>query len=137
MAQPQQELFNTLIKKIAEVLVQEISNEEKAKGWTFAFVDIRSPADDPETRVGKLRIAFKGAAASTLLDSSVQRPPYEVKDLFRELWPTRPSFEKMWYGLKVTVFPDGKYNVEFNYDPECSCDPKFFESQTATVFART
>jgi hypothetical protein len=124
----ERELFNTLIKKVAEVLVQEISNEEKAKGWTFAFVDIRSPADAPETRVGKLRIAFKDKPASGLLDSSVEQPPYEVKDLFRELWPTRPSFEKMWYGLTVKVFPDGKYNVEFNYDPKCSSDPKFFES---------
>jgi hypothetical protein len=119
----QQELFDTLIKRIAEILVQEINNEEKAKGWSFAFVDIRGS----NTRVSKLRIAFKDKAAATLRDSSVRRTPGELGDLFDELWPTRPSFGKMWYGLKVTVFPDGKYNVEFNYDPKCSSDTKFFE----------
>jgi len=121
----ERELFDTLIKRIAEVLVQEISKEEKAKGWTFAFVDIRG---DVDSKVSKLRIALKDCLAQTLLDSSVEHTPTEVKRLFRKVWETQASFDKEWYGLKVTVFPGGKYDVEFNYDPKCSSDPKFFES---------
>jgi predicted secreted protein len=93
----ERELFNTLIKKVAEVLVQEISNEEKAKGWTIAFVDIRGS----NTKVSKLRIGFKDKPPKGLLNSSVTHTPWEVDDLFDEVWPARPSFEKMWYGLKV------------------------------------
>jgi hypothetical protein len=37
-------------------------------------------------------------------------------------------FLDQWYGLKLLINPDGKCEVEFNYDPECALDETFFES---------
>ena len=55
--------------------------------------------------------------------------PTEVLTLFAELWNLRDTaFPDRWYGLTITVYPNGKSESAFSYDPDCALDEAFFES---------
>jgi hypothetical protein len=92
-----------------------------------AFADIRRADDDPGM-ISKVRLVRP--------DGSIGSPsgydayvPSEVLTLFEELWDLRDTaFPDRWYGLTITVFPDGKSEFDFNYDPDCALDDAFFES---------
>jgi hypothetical protein len=91
-----------------------------------AFADIRRADDDP-TMISKVRLVRP--------DGSIESPPddafdkTEVLNLFEQLWDLRDTaFPDRWYGLTITVFPDGKSEFEFSYDPDCALDEAFFES---------
>ena len=49
--------------------------------------------------------------------------------MLSDLWDIKDAVfpEKKWYGLKLTIFPDGKHKTEFNYEPDCVNDPDFFD----------
>jgi hypothetical protein len=56
--------------------------------------------------------------------------PTEELTLFdnEELWDLRDSaFPDRWYGLTITIFPNGKSEFAFTHDPDCALDDAFCE----------
>jgi hypothetical protein len=90
-----------------------------------AFLDIRRADDDP-TMLSKARLVRA--------DGSIASPPgkafdmTEVLNLFEQLWELRDTaFRDRWYGLTITVYPDRRCELGFNYDPDCVRDDAFLE----------
>ncbi len=97
------------------------------KQWDHAFLDTRRPATCT-TQIYKLRMVSPDGSVYSLLDTPLEDPPPEVMDLIHDLWGIKDeAFPDKWYGLKFKVFPSGKCEVRFNYDPECALDPTFFD----------
>jgi len=47
--------------------------------------------------------------------------------LTKQLWNLKGQlFPKLWYALKLTFYPDGKFETEYDHDP--ICPPDFFMS---------
>ena len=44
------------------------------------------------------------------------------------IWAAKDKlFPQKWYGLKMTIFPNGKCEVEYNYDPDSINNPTFYD----------
>jgi hypothetical protein len=53
--------------------------------------------------------------------------PGRVAGLLGELWEMKPKlFPKPWYGIKITIYPDGKFDTEYDYDAKPPAD--FFKT---------
>ena len=119
------EMAAILFRGLAAASMSEASLREAPV--KHAFADIRRADDDP-TMISKARLVRP--------DGSIEPPPgddafvpSEVLTLFEELWDLRDTaFPDRWYGLAITLFPDGKSEFAFNYDPDCALDDAFFES---------
>jgi hypothetical protein len=115
-----------IMQDMAAILFRGLAASKGEAPVKQAFADIRRAPDEP-TMISKVRLVRP--------DGSIESPPRnafdltEVRNLFRELWDLRDTaFPDRWYGLTITVFPDGKSEFEFNYDPDCALDDAFFES---------
>lgn len=114
--------FKELVKGIASGLAEIASNAAKKKKWRLAYVDRRSPPGGGSS-IGKFRIEMQDGSVirteSIEMDQSMAFMDIDdVKD---------KAFDKKWYGIKISVMPDGKHAVEFNYDPDCINDPTFYD----------
>jgi hypothetical protein len=48
--------------------------------------------------------------------------------LMDEIWKLKNKlFPKRWYGLKLTVYPNGSFDTEFNYHRRCSEEVEYFK----------
>ena len=46
--------------------------------------------------------------------------PARPATLLNELWRLQEGHSpETWYGIKITICPDGRYGTEYNYDPDC------------------
>ena len=116
-----------IMREMAAILFRGFAASMGEAPVKQAFADIRRADDDP-TMISKARLVRP--------DGSIEPPPgddafvpSEVLTLFEELWDLRDTaFPDRWYGLTITVFPDGKSEFAFNYDPDCALDDAFFES---------
>src|SRR5208337_2445380 len=105
------------------LLIAEVKREMKQTAWKIAYLDVRSSAVGT-SRLSKFRVAMPDGS----LVSSLSKPARVVL-LLSDLWELQQKlFPEKWYGLVLTVYPDGKCETEFNYDPKCIGDPKFFET---------
>jgi hypothetical protein len=116
-----------IMRDMAAILFRGLAASMGEAPVKHAFADIRRADDDPGM-ISKVRLVRP--------DGSIGSPsgydayvPSEVLTLFEELWDLRDTaFPDRWYGLTITVFPDGKSEFDFNYDPDCALDDAFFES---------
>ena len=130
MRQYRFEDYLEVIGKIGEKLTAEINtglSDNKwgltTSEWKFACVDIRWTLDG-NTSVSKLRIGLPGGAIFAHLSFSI-----DVDSLFEEAYQMKDKvFPDKWYGLVMTLHPDGKCQLDYNYDPNCSDDPSFFDT---------
>jgi hypothetical protein len=114
-----------IMRDMAAILFRGFAALMEGKAWKEGFADIRRLPDEP-TMISKARVV--------LPDGSLQSPSRdalsltEVRNRFEELWGTRDAASpNAWYGLKIIIQPDGKCQIEFNYDPDCAADTAFFE----------
>jgi hypothetical protein len=123
--------FQRIIRKLGRLLValfeEQARTKRKRPGWESGFIDVRWIGDIPDNvhnLIAKIRFTRTGSAK---LDSV--QIPYEISDLFESTGKLRLSvFTPLWYGLKVTVYPDAKPVVAFDESPECCVDPLWYKS---------
>jgi hypothetical protein len=123
--------FNVLLRKLAQSLIAHINTELEDKKWrlkdptwTSAYLEWKGGAHVDDPRIGKFRVVLANGKLFAKLD-----PPLEASDAVGRIWKIKDkAFPKKWYGLKVTVTPDGDYQCDFNYDQHCLGNPDFFNS---------
>jgi hypothetical protein len=129
----QQELglsdFQKNVEKIAAILIAEIpaklsekSGELKDQNWKSAYIDSRWTTDG-STSIAKLRVELSDGKWFSRI-----RIPKEADDLLDQIGDMKDKvFPDKWYGMTLTVIPSGKCKVKFDYNPDCSVDPHFFD----------
>ncbi len=122
--------FNEMIARVAELVltaVEKKMQEKKVKlkdrRWNYAYADIRWSSNGG-FQAEKLRVI--------LPDNTVfpgVRLPAAASELFEDAYALRDKiFSEKWHGLKLTVHPDGKCELDFNYDSNCASDPHFMDN---------
>jgi hypothetical protein len=113
--------FNQKLQEAISLLMGAVQEELGDKPWTFCVLDIRWYPDS--SRKSKTRVHLPKAGQLHFMHT-----PIEVLYLLDDAWALMDkAFSDKWYGLKITVYPEGKAETEFNYDPKCLSDPTFFE----------
>jgi hypothetical protein len=121
--------FQRILDNIGQILLDEVRTEMSAREWSSAFFEIRGAAKSA-TRISKLRIILPDGKQISQDDPPIEKTPIEsiLDPMFDHLWKMRDSsFPDKWYGIKVTIHPDGECKVGFNYDSKCATDPTFFD----------
>ena len=114
--------FNEVLMEIASNMMATIDQSAYAQaGWIKAFLDARF---DPEGAacIEKSRVQVAGGKLGGLRVSD------DVTRLVHELWDLRSqTLANNWYGLKISVSPDGACRLVFNFDPDCINESSFFD----------
>lgn len=105
-----------LYNEIAQRIFDQVLDEMQGNIWIYAFDDRRYGPEGGSSSVGKYRIVLQ--------DGSQKGFEYVagVAPLAREAFDIRKSHlpeSEWWYGVLLTVYPDGSSKCEFNYDPLC------------------
>jgi hypothetical protein len=106
------EAFHSIIEQLAVMLLEAVNAEAK-DGWVAARFYTRG-------NFHKLRVERP--------DGSIHgfHPPVEIDELLFQIWDYKDqAFEKKWHGLRLTVYPNGKCEIDFSYEEN---DPGFFDS---------
>jgi len=114
------------VEEIATSLRELVVRERKGRKWEYAFAEARWSPDPDEGSVRKARItpATKGKEKLVTLDT-----PVAFGDMLESARAThQKTGDKTWYGLTIIVYPDGKVETEFNYDPKCQADLAFYKT---------
>jgi hypothetical protein len=118
-----------IVKNIAGLVVPAIHAKVSEKRWKIkdgswdsAYIDIRWTAGH-EFSISKLRVVLPNGRVFARV-----RIPHEAIELFRAIRKTKESvFPEKWYGLKLTIYQDRTFNLEYNLDSECITDPHFWD----------
>lgn len=114
--------FNGAVKKIAQLTTKQVKKECKAK-WNWAYVDIRAHACGDGSWIDKLRVELTDGSTLCTLGTTAEVIQLTVKLLaMKDL-----LFDPKLYGIKITVFPNGRFETEYNHDPNCTKDTAFFD----------
>ena len=115
-----------ILQDMATILFHGFVASMGAEPWQQGYADIRHLPDEP-TMISKARLALPDGSRKSPSRDALDMT--EVRDLFEKLWDANdPASPHRWYGLKITVHPDGQSQIEFNYDPDCAVDPAFFDN---------
>jgi len=114
--------FNGILQQMAGLVLSTVESELKKKKWRLAFIDARAPVEGGSC-ISKLRVILTDGSIIRTMDAPAQVNFrfLEVLDIKDQLFPDR------WYGFKLTIFPDGKCETEFNYNANCVNDPDFYD----------
>jgi hypothetical protein len=119
-----QDQFDKLLKKLVKILLAAVQEEMGTKRWRQAFLMTRQAGPESEVLIGKLRVKIPGRKK---LKSVAEPIDNDTGKLTRQLWNLKGQlFPKPWYALKLTFYPDGKFETEYDHDP--ICPPDFFMS---------
>jgi len=113
--------IDDIFKRMAEYLKKKVQSELKRKKWKSVFIDFRSSSEDG-SGPDKLRLELPDG---TIVKSIAV--PVDITGLYLDAWELRENTPKKWYGLKLTVVPDGKSEILYHYDPRCADDPSFYD----------
>jgi len=105
--------FSALLQQIADILLEAVRKGMGDKPWILAFHEERQAAADSGARFSKLRVQLPGVS-----ELKTVHAPFEAGDLMDEVWKIKDDSANPWYGLKLTFYPDGKYEAEYDYDPK-------------------
>jgi hypothetical protein len=127
--QPTMAAFRSLVKEIAGILSSEIpkllENKKwrlKDKEWKTVYIDQRWTKDGG-TAISKMRVILASGQIFARLDA-----PRPVAEMMGDIGEIKDrAFEKKWYGMKLFVQPNGRHRIEYDHDPACVVDPRFFE----------
>lgn len=74
--------------------------------------------------MGKFRIHLISKEA--IGTERLSRP---IRNLIENTWAKmfKKNKKSTWYGMKLTVYPNGKHEIEYNHDPNCIDDPNFID----------
>ncbi|MCE9568379.1 MAG: hypothetical protein K8U57_40785 [Planctomycetes bacterium] len=113
------------VDEMAKLFVAKVRKLKLDIKWQAIVADLRWT---PGTRISKVRAVLKDGSSTPLLDTSLENVPDQMEDIFSELSRLMESGDKpAWYGLKIRVAPKGTYALEFDTNPDCSTDPKFWD----------
>jgi hypothetical protein len=114
--------FNGIVAEVATSLLTQVKDNLQKNNWKVAFLDAREPPKGG-SGISKFRVELQdGTVIRTFKASGVTIGRFwDAFDIRDALFP------KKWYGFTLTIFPDGKHNTEFNYDPDCVNDPDFYD----------
>ena len=135
MAEANQKKFQKLVRELSRQIRTEVDeklpvkkSKTKAKQstdnstWLSAFVDARWFAD-ADGYTAKLRVVLLNGNLHSLRTTS------DMSKILKNIWSLRNNDSSPeWYGLKVTVYPDGKVITDLNNDPNCVVDPTWFHT---------
>jgi hypothetical protein len=112
--------FARIIPQIVKGVIAVAAHVDSS--WVDASISRCFSSDG--TSIGKLRIQLPNGN----WDKS-QRISIKVLDLIDRTWEKMHKKSKydIFYGFKLTVRPDGKHEIEYNYDPNCIDNPKFVD----------
>ena len=115
MASTTLERFNEIIISLGEITLANVQEKIGTAGWKVARFSDRN-------NFSKLRVGMPDGS----INKGVKTPTSgEFFDLLDEAWSLRDqAFAEKWYGLTISVFPDGKCEVTFDYNED---DPMFFD----------
>ena len=114
--------FNKCVRNIAGYIADGIGVELGKRKWLSAYLDVRSE-EEADSRLMKLRIVGGDGKIIKTVD-----PPPSVHSPLAQIWQEKDEiFPEKWFGLKITVFPDGNCETQINYDPDCVSDRSFFD----------
>jgi len=118
----EQDRFNEVLGEIAGQLLTAVEQSEyQGNDWQHVFFDLRSTADGGN-QISKVRIRMSDGNLVGL------KRPDGIWRLFKELWELRSkTLTNNWYGILISVTPDGDCKAEFNFDPDCMGDDTFFD----------
>src|SRR4051794_29008005 len=106
---PNSSAFILLIGNIARILLDTVKAELGHRAWKTAYVDtLWPPKGVGHGGLRKFRVE--------LLDGSLwaAHTPMEARSLIDEAWEFQKGlFPATWYGLKVKIFSDGKWDAEY------------------------
>jgi hypothetical protein len=119
---PSLDEFNQHMANIAAMLIPFVNAEIKDKHWKLAYLDSRSAG--PGAQFKKLRVELSDGTVC----SSLSTPMDATMTLHKALRIKDKVFDRKWHGIKLIVRPDGKYETQFNYDPDCASDPQFLQA---------
>lgn len=126
--------FENLVRKLGQLLREEserglaaAESQDRAGTeaplWVSAFVDARWFTDTNNSK-SKLRVVQPNGDLYCLLATT-----RDMKNLLREIWSVRKEdASAKWYGLKVSVTPDGTITTELDNDPDCVVDPMWYHT---------
>ncbi len=118
----QQSEYDAIVQQMAQIVLSDLRSDVRSS-WTFAFIDLRFPPGGGSC-VSKERIHLEDHGESSI---SLRLRGFTPL-VFRLFEAKDQLFSPEWYGIKLTVFPDGRHTIEYNFDPDCRNDPAFFES---------
>ena len=111
------ERIKNIYHEIAGLLHASARQLAGRKPWAMAFIDERFEPSGSGVSLGRCRVQLKDGTWLTDID-----PPRGSAVLSLEAFDLRtaelPEKER-WYGVLVTVYPDGRCEVAFDYDPDC------------------
>jgi hypothetical protein len=114
--------FTNFLKEITGHLLIAVREERPKVKWKRAFLDVRCALTEDMQKL-KIRVEFPDGDLHSI------RQPYDLSALLTSLQEIKDrSFADKWYGMKLTVFPNGKCETEFDYNPACFNDPTWYDS---------
>ncbi len=121
-ATEQRDAFDAAITAIVESILRKAQETFGTGEWKHAYVDSRSSTEGG-VYIEKFRIEMEdGSIIKTI------KVPMEQCELLYDIWQMKDAlFPEKWFGIKITVFPNGQSTTEYNLDPDCMTDPTFFD----------
>jgi hypothetical protein len=119
--------LDAILNRIGEMLLASVDSDTEGRPWNKAYLDVRG-APGGDVRLKKWRVQLADGEILAELDS-----PRKVTSLVNEAYEARDEAfaEKKWWGLLITVYPDRRCEVSFDYDPNCVST--FFDSCLAAL----
>lgn len=113
---PQQEQITAIFQKVAVLLFDFAKVQVRRKPWKKAYIDKRFSNDNSGIALSKCRIEL---ATGKFIEDI--HPPRGSASLCREAFELRSTLPEKhwWYGVMITVYPDGRSEVAFDYDRDC------------------
>lgn len=107
--------LDTVFDRVANILLKAVQKEMGDRLWASAHFDVRGgPGGD--ARLQKLRVTLPSGEVVNNLHS-----PIESGVALTEAYDLRARIVgEPWYGVLITIYPDGRVSVAFNYDPNCA-----------------
>ena len=119
--------FQRLTRKLSRLVVARIAEalpaNRKQPGWVSGFIEARWCSDT----TGPWRTTKLRALPPTGKQLVGMHTTDEMERLLGQLWAMRNvQLPDVWWGLKLTVFPEADPQLELNPDPDCVVDPQWF-----------
>jgi len=115
--------YQAYMNEAASAFLEAVQDKMCEQPWETAIGDIRWFPDG--SNIFKTRIRVPDSQELV----SVKTPTGMIWTL-SDAWRMQPTlFADVWYGLLLMVYPDGRCETKFNYDPNCGNDPSFFIPQ--------
>ena len=121
MNAPETEFVDGL-REITLLIFDSVSTKHR-DAWQMALFDVRR---DPSGEAGHYKLRVRKDESSIVSEYV----PYGVMDHVRSLWKIRDqTLAGMWFGLRITIFPGGRCDTAFIYDPGTIDDESFFKNK--------